>query len=648
MKSFFKRLLRRVDLELRNFSIEKSENARFFTMLSHHKVNTIFDIGANEGQFGVILRDFGYKGKIISFEPLTEAREKLHRISQNDPLWEIAPQAAIGDEDGEIEINIAGNSESSSVLKMLDSHLEAAPSSKYIGKEKVLVRKLDTLSQDFIDDNSVVFLKIDTQGYEEKVMNGAHALMKNIVGLQLEISLVPLYEDHSLLDEMLQNIKEKGFELWGISTVFSDPNTAQLLQIDATFFLPHTQSSDQSITITETNLNSRNIRKSALVFFKAIVYFIFDSIAVQGIPTSQENTKKTVILIRQDKIGDFIIWLDTAKEYRKLYPPEKYKIVLLGNSLWADLAEKLPYWDQVIPVNATKLKTISRYRRNLLRKVRELKAEVSIQPTFSREFYHGDSLGRASGAIRNIGSVGDMSNRNWLKKWLASYWHTELISASQEPQTELERNAEFLSAIQPKNHLSSYPKFDVSESWKINDLQQDHFYVLAPGADKSYREWPLTSYAELAQLIYENTGWPGLICGTKKEGNIGTQIQKICDAPLENYAGRTTLPELAWLLSKSQLLISNETGSAHTASAVGTPTVCILGGGHFERFAPYPDFPGQTKNFHSVYHKMACYGCNWECVYSLKKDEPAPCVSNINVDTVWKKVEKIIEASDVK
>ena len=197
MKSFFKRLLRRVDLELRNFSIEKSENARFFTMLSHHKVNTIFDIGANEGQFGVILRDFGYKGKIISFEPLTNAREKLHRISQDDPLWEIAPQAAIGDEDGEIEINIAGNSESSSVLKMLDSHLEAAPSSKYIGKEKVLLRKLDTLSQDFIDDNSVVFLKIDTQGYEEKVMNGAHALMKNIVGLQLEISLVPLYEAHT-------------------------------------------------------------------------------------------------------------------------------------------------------------------------------------------------------------------------------------------------------------------------------------------------------------------------------------------------------------------------------------------------------------------------------------------------------------------
>ena len=259
MKSFFKQLLRKFDLEFRNFSVEKSENARFLTMLSCHNVNTIFDIGANEGQFGVNLRDFGYKGKIVSFEPLTEAREKLLKTSKNDIHWEVAPQAAIGEGNGEIEIHIAGNSESSSLLEMLETHISAAPNSKYIGNEIVPLRKLDTLAPDFLDKDSVVFLKIDTQGYEEQVMNGAHELMKNIVGLQLEISLVPLYEGHSLLDEMLENLKEKGFELWGMSTVFSDPVTAQLLQIDATFFRPQTQSSKRSFTITETKLNNRNI-----------------------------------------------------------------------------------------------------------------------------------------------------------------------------------------------------------------------------------------------------------------------------------------------------------------------------------------------------------------------------------------------------
>ena len=307
MKSFFKRLLHRFDLEFRNFSVEKSENARFFTMLSYHNVNTIFDIGANKGQFGVILRDFGYKGRIVSFEPLTQARKKLHQISQNDKLWEVAPQSAIGEVDGEIEIHIAGNSESSSVLNMLESHIKAAPDSKYVGNERVPLRKLDTIASDFIENDSIVFLKIDTQGYEEKVMNGAHELINNIVGLQLEISLVPLYEGHSLLDEMLQNLKEKGFELWGVSTVFSDPDTAQLLQIDATFFRPTLIEFKKSLLISGQKKSVKLIFTSVLVFFKSMVFYLFDSIINQETSIPKDSTKKNIIIIRQDGIGDFII-----------------------------------------------------------------------------------------------------------------------------------------------------------------------------------------------------------------------------------------------------------------------------------------------------------------------------------------------------
>jgi len=642
MKSFFKQMLRRFDFEFRNFSVEKSENARFFTMLSYHRVNTIFDIGANEGQFGVILRDFGYRGKIISFEPLTQAREELLKISQKDSLWKVAPQAAIGDENGEIEIHIAGNSESSSILEMLDSHIEAAPNSKYIGNEKVPLRKLDTLAPDFIEKDSVVFLKIDTQGYEEQVMNGAHDLMKNIVGLQLEISLVPLYEGHSLIDEMLQNLKEKGFELWGVSTVFSDPNTAQLLQIDATFFRTSAKLPKQPNS-PYLNLNGNNFRKSALVFSKAIIYFIFDSIALQSAPATLPSSKKNVLLIRQDKIGDFIIWLDTAKEYRNLYPLEEYNIVLLANSLWSDLAEKLPYWDQVIPVNSMSLKTISKYRWNLLRSVLKLNADVAIQPTFSREFYHGDSLARASGAFLNIGSAGDMSNRNKLKKWLANRWHTELIPASQEPISELERNTEFFSAIRGTSHTQCYPVLNINKACSPLYQEKQPFFVLVPTASLNLKMWSTDNFAELAEKIFQKTSWQGIICGTEEEFIIGDRIRHQCSAPLKNMSGQTSLPELSQLLSQSQLIISNDTGTAHISSAVGTPTVCILGGGHFGRFAPYPDLPGQTNYFNTVYHKMACYGCNWECVYHLKKDEPAPCVSNISVDAVWQEVEIIIE-----
>ena len=229
-------MLRRTGFELSRFSVEQSENARFISMLSTHNVNLIFDIGANAGQFGVLLRKIGFDGKIISFEPLSDAREILLNISKNDPLWQIALQTAIGEENGEIEIQIAGNSQSSSVLDMLDTHVRAAPDSKYIGKEKVALRTLDSIAPNYMDSNSIAFIKIDTQGYETQVMNGAKKLMSQIVGLQVEISLVPLYKGQCLFDEMLKKLKKDGFELWSISPVFSDPNTAQLLQVDATFF----------------------------------------------------------------------------------------------------------------------------------------------------------------------------------------------------------------------------------------------------------------------------------------------------------------------------------------------------------------------------------------------------------------------------
>ena len=119
---------------------------------------------------------------------------------------------------------------------MLDAHINAAPDSRYVGKEKVALRKLDSIAPDYMNSNSKVFLKIDTQGYEEYVLNGANKLMHQVIGLQLEISLVPLYDGQCLFDAMLKKLEKDGFEIWGISTVFSDPNTAQILQVDVTFF----------------------------------------------------------------------------------------------------------------------------------------------------------------------------------------------------------------------------------------------------------------------------------------------------------------------------------------------------------------------------------------------------------------------------
>ena len=385
-----------------------------------------------------------------------------------------------------------------------------------------------------------------------------------------------------------------------------------------------------------------NLLKPYLIIIRSLLFILFDSIALWAAKVPKHNQLKLILLIRQDRIGDFILWLDTAKEYRKYYPPENYKIILIGNAIWSDLAKGLPFWDEVLPVNVKAFKALSRYRWNILRKVLFFGAEIAIQPTYSREFYHGDSLIRASNASKKVSSAGNMSNRNQLKSNLADRWHTELIPSSPEQLSELERNAEFFSGFIKKLYLPSYPELELSCDCNIQELKRKSFYILSLGANKKYREWPYKYYAKIAQKIHKKTGWLGLICGAENEFDLGEHLKKLCDAPLQNYTGQTTLSELTCLLAKSQILISNETGTAHIANAVGTPTVCILGGGHFGRFVPYPELSGKINNLKVVFHKMPCYGCDWKCVYHIKDEDPAPCISNISVDAVWNEVKILL------
>ena len=381
--------------------------------------------------------------------------------------------------------------------------------------------------------------------------------------------------------------------------------------------------------------------KPYFIIIKSLLYYLFDSLVLWKTPSPQKNQLEVVLLIRQDAIGDFVMWLDTAKEYRELYPSENYRIVLVGNAVWFDLAKGLPYWDEVLPINVKKFKTFSSYRRNILRKVNSFGAQIAVQPTFSREFYHGDSLVRASNAFHKVSSVGDMSNRNWLKKTLADGWHTDLIPASTQIMTELERNAEFFSGISGKTHKVLYPKLDIPQIETSSNWAKREYYVLFPGVGAAIRQWSVESFAEIANRIYEATGLDGILDGAPNEKPLAESIQDLSKAPLE-WAG-TRLGELPELLKYAKFVVSSETSAVYIAAAVETPVICVLGGAYFGRFLPYPESAGQKIVLKTVSYPMSCFGCNADCVYELDKDEPAPCISNISVDAVWQEVEKIIE-----
>jgi len=237
IKELGKRFFRALGLEVSRTSLERNFTRNIAWHCLHKKVDLCLDVGANTGQFAAELRASGYSGQILSFEPLHTAHCELLKRSAADSRWDVAPRVAIGDRTGEIVINVANNSASSSVLPMLAKHLEAAPHSKYVDQETVRIITLDEFIRggEFSGTFDSALLKIDTQGYEGAVLRGSTEVLSRVRLVVLEMSLVPLYEGSQTFIDLYQTLSDHGFRCANINPMFYDRQKHELLQVDGLF-----------------------------------------------------------------------------------------------------------------------------------------------------------------------------------------------------------------------------------------------------------------------------------------------------------------------------------------------------------------------------------------------------------------------------
>lgn len=232
-----KKIFQSFGILIRKYNPATSEELRRIRLLQHYNIDMVFDIGANKGQYATGIMDAGYSHQIVSFEPLSSVHSIIDSESKKYANWKVAPRCAIGAKKEEIEINISANSVSSTLLNMLDSHIEGAPESKIIGKEKVQVFPLDEIGAEYAGKTKKLFLKIDVQGFEQEVLKGAQQMLDRATGIEMEISLIPLYENQNwLLPQVLDYMQQKGFQLTSIVPAFTDNKTGKVLQCNGIFF----------------------------------------------------------------------------------------------------------------------------------------------------------------------------------------------------------------------------------------------------------------------------------------------------------------------------------------------------------------------------------------------------------------------------
>ncbi|MCD4698004.1 MAG: FkbM family methyltransferase [Bacteroidales bacterium] len=224
-------------LKLKRFTPSTSEALRTATILNNLNIKYVFDIGANTGQFAESLFDFNYKGTVISFEPVTSCYNTLLERSRKYPNMIVHEKCAIGDDDQLIDINVTDDSVFSSILKIKDFHARLKPKSKIVKQETVNMFRLDSIIDKYIDDKETsILLKIDTQGFEKEVLDGAKNSLKRIQGIKIEIPLVSIYENTKFtFYKIIDFLKQHNFSPYSFNIEGVNLKTGRVHTIDGLF-----------------------------------------------------------------------------------------------------------------------------------------------------------------------------------------------------------------------------------------------------------------------------------------------------------------------------------------------------------------------------------------------------------------------------
>lgn len=190
------------------------ELARLQQLLRQLRINCILDVGANRGQFAEEVRQSGYTGLIVSFEPIAREFDRLHGRFSSDPAWR-GYHTALGDDDTSAEIQINPQ------MTVMSSLLAPVNQNQVLEAEQVTIRRLDDVIEECLRTISEprVFLKMDTQGFDLEVFKGARESLKYIYGLQSELSIQPIYHGMPHYLEALSEYERNDFSVFNFSVV---------------------------------------------------------------------------------------------------------------------------------------------------------------------------------------------------------------------------------------------------------------------------------------------------------------------------------------------------------------------------------------------------------------------------------------------
>lgn len=357
-----------------------------------------------------------------------------------------------------------------------------------------------------------------------------------------------------------------------------------------------------------------------------------------------------VVFLRLDRVGDFVLATPMIQALRAHFRAEG--VTLAGNELWRDLAIWLntnqvlggDLFDHFYPVHPEELVSAA-YFAEVAAALRESSAVINL--TASRTNAADKLVATHPG--NRIGAETDGVNQLRLQRRLNDRRYTRLLPLS-GAAAEWERNRDFAAALCGDAGTAARPPL-----WRVPDELADSalerierrypalrrgrpLAVVSPYTSVRLKDWPEQNFAALIRALAGNA--TVVVAGAEGDRQRAQRLLAAAGSP-ENtldLTGEIGLVQLTALIRRASVSVSGDTAAAHIASAVGTPAVVVLGGGHYGRFFPYESPHGAGNNVFLT-HAMPCYHCNWTCRYRLMRDTPAPCVAGVPIDAVIGAVE---------
>ncbi|MGL4393566.1 MAG: glycosyltransferase family 9 protein [Fusobacteriaceae bacterium] len=400
-----------------------------------------------------------------------------------------------------------------------------------------------------------------------------------------------------------------------------------------------------------SKLKKYNIKKfrylrSIVKIYLTIYTFVRANIFSFFLEERSHEKNVDVVFIVLAEIGDFIIWLDQAKKLKEIYKDKK--ILLVCNVLVSEIAEKTNYFDEIVSIDKKLFSTIE-YRKNIIRKLREIECEDLISSAYTRNFFFTDFVVKNIKAKNKIGYNSESINNPKILLKYGNRWYTKLIIGEKKEIMELVRNAEFIRKVYDIKFMSSLPKIEFElPQVEVGSKKDKIVFFLA--TSNIGRTWAVENYVKLAEIVPEK--YDIILCGTKQEEKHSESFKKIYNGKsnVHNICGKTTLLETLSIIKNSKLVIGNDSSCIHMAVALRTKSLCVLCGGHFGRFIPYnvEILAEEEKKIlpEIIYKKMECFNCNHFCKYKLEKNRSYRCMEEIDIEEARLKLKNIIGELD--